>query len=79
MKVVSDGFFAIYVYYETMQPHHQPHCHIRTPDSDTVVFLPLLKPLTGKGLSRRAKSLLRNNLDELCDAWNKLNPEREIK
>ncbi len=80
MRIISDGFIAIYVYSsEAMQPHHLPHCHVRTPEGNTVVGLPLLRVIVGKGLSRRAKSLLINNLEEICDAWNKLNPEREIK
>lgn len=79
MRVVSDGFFTICVYSdEATQPHHLPHCHVRSPDGDVVVALPILKLIVGKNLSKRANTLLKNNFDKICDAWNKLNPESEI-
>ena len=79
MRVVQDGFFTICVYSEATQPHHYPHCHVLSPEGNTVVALPLLRVLAGKKLSKRAKSLVIDNLDRICDAWTKLNPESEIK
>ena len=80
MKITSDGFFAIYVYSsETRQRHHLPHCHVRSPNGETVVALPLLRVIAGKKLSKRAKSLLVDNLDRICDVWTKLNPESEMR
>lgn len=76
MRVVSDGYFDIYVYSgEVMQRHHLPHCHIRSPDRDIVVDLPTLNILVGEFLNKRARTLLLDNLDRICDAWNDLNPE----
>ncbi len=80
MRVVSDGLFIICVYSsEATQPHHLPHCHVRSPDGDVVVALPVLKVIVGKKLSKRAKSLLISNLEKICETWNKLNPEIEAK
>jgi uncharacterized protein DUF4160 len=80
MKVASDGLFTICVYAsEATQRHHLPHCHVRSPNGDVVVALPLLRVLAGKKLSNRARSLLLDNLERICDAWTKLNPESEIK
>ena len=77
MRVVSDDLFAIYVYSEAMHKHHLPHCHVRSPDGEIVVILPTLSVLVGGKLSKRAKSLLLENIDQICEAWNKLNPEIE--
>lgn len=80
MRVMSDGFFDICVYAsEATQRHHLPHCHVRSPNGDVVVALPLLRVLVGKRLPKRARALLLNNLEAICDAWTKLNPESEIK
>ena len=80
MKVVSDGILAIYVYSsEAMQRHHSPHCHIRSTGGEIVVALPTLVIIVGGKLSKRAKSLLTENLDKICDAWNQLNPEITTK
>lgn len=79
MKVETDGLFTICVYSnEVTQKHHLPHCHVRSPDGDVVVAIPSLKVIVGRGLSKRAKTLLVGNFEKICDAWNKLNPESEI-
>jgi hypothetical protein len=79
MKVISDGFFDIYVYAnEVMQPHHIPHCHVLSANGDTVVSLPDLGIIVGKPLSRRARKLALDYIDEICESWNKLNPELTI-
>lgn len=74
MRVIADGYFTIYVYAsEVIQRHHLPHCHIRSPAGETVVALPNLTLLAGENLNRRAKTLLYENLEEIYEAWNKLN------
>jgi len=77
MRVLHDDFFVIYVYSEALNKHHMPHCHVRSPDGDIVVALPTLTVLVGGKLSKRAKNLLLENIDKICEAWNKLNPEIE--
>ena len=78
MKVLDDGKFSIYVYREIGQPHHLPHCHVRQADGETVVSLPMLIKIAGRPLSKSAKQLLLTHLEEICSAWNKINPERAI-
>lgn len=76
MKVVSDGLFDVCVYSnERTQRHHLPHCHVYSPDGDVVVALPSLNIIVGKGLSKRARALLEENLEKIWEAWTNLNGE----
>ena len=78
MRVLGDGTYSIYVYPETGQPHHWPHCHVRWADDETVVQLPLPMVIAGPPLPKNAKLLLIENLEQICNAWNNINPERAI-
>ncbi len=79
MRVVTDGYFDIRVnYMETINRHHLPHCHIKSPDGDTVVNLLTLEIIVGKSLSKRARIFLLDNYDAVCEAWNKYNPNARI-
>lgn len=73
MKVTDNGTFAIYVYYEKGSPHHLPHCHVRWKHMETVVTLPSLQIIAGPLLPKEAKRLLSENLEEIANAWDKLN------
>jgi len=79
MRVVGDGYFDIYVYSsEVVQRHHIPHCHVRSPNGDVIVTLPTLNILAGISLNKRARNLLLDNYDSLCQVWNELNPELKV-
>jgi hypothetical protein len=79
VRVVSRDKYNVYVYDECGQPHHLPHCNVRWPGGSVQVALPTLAVLAGTDLPRDALALLRDSLDELCAAWDRLNPGREIK
>ncbi len=79
MKVFDDAKFSVYVYSdEFTQSHHHPHCHIRWPDGDTVILLPTLTHLAGPHIPKGWKTRIASHIDEICSAWNKLNPEKTI-
>lgn len=78
VRVVTRGRFSVYVYAEYGQPHHQPHCDVRWSDGNAQVALPGLRLLAGDDLLARARQLVRDELDRICDAWTQLNPERPI-
>ena len=76
MKVASNDFIAIHVYpFEVFQPHHLPHCHVRWKNGEAVVALPTLRLIVGKRLPKGGKELLLSHFNDICKAWNKLNPE----
>jgi hypothetical protein len=81
MKVFSGANFDIYVYSnEAFQPHHLPHCHVRYRyGGEVLIVLPTLSVIHGKKLKKNDSSLIMENLDAICDAWNRLNPEIKIK
>lgn len=55
--------------------HPPPHCHIRRSDgTETRVAIPSLKILTGCALSKTEKATLLDQIDELCDKFDELNP-----
>jgi hypothetical protein len=71
MKVAEYNPFKIYVYADD---HPPPHCHVRYNDgSEMSIDLPLLKPRYGETISKEVEKILKLNLDELCEAWEKLN------
>lgn len=78
MKVFDDGKYTVYVYKEIGNQHHLPHCHVRWAGNDVVISIPLLNQIAGPGLPKSAKQLLLTRLDEICSAWNVVNPERPI-
>lgn len=76
MKVIADGPFAIYVYpNEHNQPHHSPHCHIRWSGLDAVVLLPTMTQIIGPAIPKKGIRLLRDNIEVICNEWDKINPE----
>jgi hypothetical protein len=77
--VVTRGRFSVYVYVEIDQPHHLPHCHVRWPDGSIQVGLPTLRVLAGGELPSVARDLVRDYLDEICAAWDRLNPGRPVE
>jgi hypothetical protein len=78
MRAVDGDGFAVYVYREFGERHKLPHCHIRWPDTETVVSLPSLNVIAGPTLERAIKGFLIEHLDEICDAWNSINPEAKV-
>lgn len=79
MRIVEDGVFIVYVYPdEFYQPHHMPHCHVRWSGGETVLFLPTLKRVAGPTIPRKGTRFLIDHLEEICDGWNKCNPERTV-
>lgn len=79
VRVTSRGKFSIYVYAESGQPHHLPHCNVRWSDGSTQVALPTLLVIVGNPLPKEAWDLLRDHLEEICAMWDELNPGRVIE
>jgi len=79
VRVLHSGAFSVYVYQEVGQPHHLPHCNVRWRDDNIQVALPTLELLAGTTFPPQARELLLDHLDEICAAWNDLNPGRAIK
>jgi CRISPR/Cas system CSM-associated protein Csm2 small subunit len=70
MKVVKGKNFGVYVYSD----HPPPHCHVRYSDEkDIQVDIPMIIPRFGETISREVKEIIQEHLDELIDAWEKLN------
>jgi len=78
MTILSFGKYSVCVYPEYGQPHHLPHCHVRWPDGNVKVALPDLMIIVGGELPREARTVLLENLDEICRCWNQLNPLRTV-
>lgn len=71
--------FSVYVYPETGQQHHLPHCHVRWAEGDTVVALPSQEILAGPSLPKAARRLLLDRMEEICSCWDELNPEVTVQ
>lgn len=78
VKVVQRGRFSIYVYAESGQPHHLPHCHVYWSDGESVIGLARLSVLSGPPLPAAARELLRDYLADAKRAWTRLNPGSPI-
>jgi hypothetical protein len=79
VRVFSEGGVSVYVYVETNQPHKLPHRQVRFSDgSNSQVALPTLSLLAGRSVPRAVRELLVLRLDEICNAWDHLNPERRV-
>lgn len=74
VRVATFGNFAVYVYAESNQPHHLPHCNVRWPDGDAQLALPSLDLIVGDAVPKRIVDEIREMLDEVCDEWDQLNP-----
>ena len=74
MKVFENWPYNVYVYKEVGSPHHLSHCDVRWDEISIKVGLPSLNVIVGsKKLPKRARKILEQHLDELCEAWDKLN------
>jgi len=76
--VVTVGAYSVHVYAEYGQPHHLPHCQVRWSGGDCQVALPSLRVLAGE-LPPAARRVLIEHLDEICAAWDHLNPQRRTR
>jgi hypothetical protein len=79
VRVATRGRYSVYVYVETGQPHHLPHCDVQWPDGNTQVALPSLEIIVGDPLPALARELLYDDLERICAAWDELNPGRPIR
>ncbi len=76
MRVATHGNISVYVYSEIGERHKMPHCHVRmTNGEETVVALPTIEIIVGADLSRETMDFLVERLEQICDAWNHINPE----
>ncbi len=56
--------------------HPPPHIHVRRGGQETRVAIPTLKILTGITLSKVERELIIEQLDFLCDEYDRINPIR---
>ena len=76
MKVASAKKFSLYIY---PNDHPPAHCHVRYKDgSDISVDIPLIIPRYGATISKEVEEFIEQNLDPLCDMWEKLENKRII-
>jgi hypothetical protein len=78
VRVLTAGAFSVHVYAEYGERHHLPHCQVRWSDGDCQVALPSLRVLAGK-LPAAGRRILVEHLNEICKAWDELNPERTTR
>jgi len=64
---------GIYINYED---HPPPHVHVRRGGIETRVVIPTLRILSGPGLSIKEQNLIIQNMDTLCDEYDRINPKR---
>lgn len=74
-EIIREERFSIHIYAEHGVGHHLPHVHIRRRDgsAETVVSLPLLKPIVGASPSKSELKALQANLQLLVEEWVRLN------
>jgi hypothetical protein len=71
-SIVTDGTFKIYVY---AKDHNPPHCHIYWERFKVaVVYLNPISLGPGDRLPRSGLRLVIEHIDELLEAWQRLNP-----
>jgi hypothetical protein len=75
VRVIRRGPYRVYVFRETGERHHLPHCHIFWPGGKSAVDISDLHVLEGDRLSRQAQELLSEFKDALRQAWSELNDE----
>jgi len=75
VRVIRRGRYRVYVFPESGERHHRPHCHIYWPDGSAVVALDDLRVLEGDRLSTEARALLQEFEQALWQAWSALNTE----
>lgn len=74
VKVVQRGAVRIYVYQESGHRHHLPHCHVYWPGGACVIALGDVRVLVGGEPPEDAWRLVRDNIDDLRAAWERLHP-----
>jgi hypothetical protein len=79
VRVAQRGRFAVYVYSEKGQRHHEPHCHVVWSDGAASVSLLSRERLIGDPLPRGARRLVDDSLAALKAEWNRLNPGRPVE
>lgn len=73
MRIVSTDAYGVYIY---AGDHPPPHCHVRWHgENEVVVSLPNLQSLYGDGVPSQVREFLLENLDKLCEEWDRLNPK----
>jgi hypothetical protein len=82
MRVFTWRQYAVYVYRETGERHHRPHCNVRWGDRSVNLALDggTLELLSGRAerLPRGLQAELRARLADLRAAWTELNPDRPV-
>ncbi len=72
--IIRIGKITIRVYSEKQTKHKLPHCHVcEDGEVSTSVALPTLNVLVGPRLSKESRLLLKENLEKIIQAWEKLN------
>lgn len=74
-RLFAIGAFAIYVYVERGNPHKAAHCHVRGKGVTTVVSIPMQVVLAGPDLPKQVRNELRSRMDEVVEAWERLNSD----
>lgn len=78
-RLFAIGAFAIYVYVERGNPHKAAHCHVRGKGVTTVVSIPMLRVLAGPKLPRKVRDELQSRMDEVVEAWERLNSDQDTE
>jgi hypothetical protein len=74
MNIGTNGFRIIIRGNE----HPYPHCHVRWKDgTESYVLIPSLQVLFGKKLTKAVEKMLLDNLDALCDEFDRICPIKE--
>jgi hypothetical protein len=78
MLVLRKAQFKIYVYPEDYEGG--PHCHvIFNDDSEVSVDIPLIKPRYDAILLREVRVAIEENIELICESYEKINPPRIYK
>jgi len=76
MKILNTKNFTIHIYSDD---HPPPHCHVRFKDSEVSVDLPLIIPRYGATISKDVKDFIKQNLEEICDEFDRMHPLRNLR
>ncbi|MFZ1321409.1 MAG: DUF4160 domain-containing protein [Ignavibacteria bacterium] len=76
MKILKTKKFTIHIY---IDDHPPPHCHVRFKETEISVDLPLIAPRYGATISKDVKEFIEQNLDEICDEFDRMHPPRKLK
>lgn len=59
--------------------HPPPHCHVIRKGVETRVVIPTLEILTGPKLTKEEEAMILEKIEDLCDAFDKFNPDQHIE